>query len=133
MFLLDVTVFNRIGNSMVTYSGANLSAEIQRMISFEEEDFALMFFNAAAFIPLGFMLSMTLSLFKILAFGKCLGYTALIALGLSLLIECLQLVLHIGIFEFTDLFMNTSGAVFGALIFLATRAIVNNWRKRILL
>ena len=38
-----------------------------------------------------------------------LGLAALVGFGLSLTIECLQLLLHVGFFELTDLVMNTVG------------------------
>ena len=41
---------------------------------------------------------------------------ALAAFGLSLCIECLQLVLHVGVFEVTDLVLNMVGGGVGTLI-----------------
>ena len=43
-----------------------------------------------------------------------LGLAALVGFGLFLTIECLQLLLHVGFFELTDLVMNTLGAFVGA-------------------
>ena len=40
----------------------------------------------------------------------------LAAFGLSLCIECLQLVLHVGFFEVTDLVMNTVGGGVGGVV-----------------
>ena len=44
------------------------------------------------------------------------GLVTLAAFGLSLCIECLQLVLHVGFFEVTDLVMNTVGGGVGGLV-----------------
>jgi len=49
---------------------------------------------------------------------RCLGRVTLVAFGLSLCIECIQLALHIGIFEETDLVLNTVGVGIGGIIFL---------------
>lgn len=43
--------------------------------------------------------------------------------GLSLTIECLQLLLHVGFFELTDLVMNTVGAFVGALVAVILRKV----------
>ena len=48
--------------------------------------------------------------------------------GLSLTIECLQLLLHVGFFELTDLVMNTLGAFVGALISAGLRKVVGERR-----
>ena len=48
--------------------------------------------------------------------------------GLSLCIECLQLLLRVGIFELTDLVMNTLGEFIGALISAGLRKVV--WERR---
>ena len=52
----------------------------------------------------------------------------LVAFGLSLCIECLQLVLKVGFFEVTDLVMNTLGGFVGALISMGVRKVV--WERR---
>ena len=43
-----------------------------------------------------------------------IGLVALAAFGLSLCIESLQLILRLGVFEITDLVLNTVGGVIGA-------------------
>lgn len=45
----------------------------------------------------------------------------LVGLGLSLLIESIQWVFHIGIFELTDLLLNTLGTFIGAALPLGGR------------
>ena len=52
---------------------------------------------------------------------RSLWMATLAGLGLSLLIESLQLVFHIGIFELTDLLLNTLGTFVGAALPLGGR------------
>ena len=51
-------------------------------------------------------------------------YSTLAGFGLSLCIECLQLLLRVGFFELTDLVMNTLGAFVGVLISTGLRKVV---------
>ena len=44
---------------------------------------------------------------------RCVGRVALVTFGLSLCIECIQLVFRVGVFELTDLLLNTVGALIG--------------------
>ena len=71
------------------------------------------FSNLVAFIPFGFFLSEFLASTKSFSAGRRLGLVALAGFGLSLTIECLQLLLHVGFFELTDLVMKTVGGVGG--------------------
>ena len=52
---------------------------------------------------------------------RSLWVATLAGLGLSLLIESLQLVFHIGIFELTDIILNTFGTFVGAALPLGGR------------
>ena len=52
--------------------------------------------------------------------------------GLSLYIVCLQLLLRVGIFELTDLVMNTVGAFVGALISAGVRKVVAGRKSRVI-
>ena len=116
LFLLDALALIRCGNTAVAHPGLNLSAEYQRLVSWEEDTFYLFLFNAAVFVPFGFALSIFLASAKHFAGWRCMKYVVLTALGLSLCIECLQLILRAGIFELTDLVLNTAGAALGAAI-----------------
>ena len=112
LFLLDALALVRIGSSWVEHPGIDLGTEFQRIASCDEESLMLMLFNVAVFVPFG----MALAVFLVsMGMGKwqCLGRVALVALGLSLCIECIQLVFHVGIFELTDLVLNTVGALIG--------------------
>ena len=66
--------------------------------------------NFTVFIPFGLFLSEFLASAKRFSAGRRLGLATLAGFGLSLCIECLQLLLHVGFFELTDLVMNTLGA-----------------------
>lgn len=61
-----------------------------------------------------------------------LGLAALVGFELSLIIECLQLLLHVGFFELTDLVMNTVGAFVGALISVGVRKVVTGRKSRVI-
>ena len=52
--------------------------------------------------------------------------------GLSLTIECLQLLLHVGFFELTDLVMNTVGAFVGALVSAGVKMVVAGRKCRVI-
>ena len=52
--------------------------------------------------------------------------------GLSLTIECLQLLLHVGFFELTDLVMNTVGAFVGALVSAGVKMVVAGRKSRVI-
>ena len=124
LFLLDGLVLIRRGGSLSGEGrGIDLAAEYRRLVSGNEEILFLILFNIAVFVPFGFTLAEFLSSAKRLAGWRCLKYTALTALGLSLCIEGLQLLLRAGMFELTDLVLNTAGAALGAALPLACRAL----------
>lgn len=69
--------------------------------------------NIAVFVPFGSFLSEFLASAKRLRPGRRFWLATLAGFGLSLCIESLQLLLHVGFFELTDLVMNTVGAGMG--------------------
>ena len=87
--------------------------------------------NFAAFIPFGFFLSEFLASAKRFSAGRRLRLATLAGFGLSLCIECLQLLLRVGFFELTDLVMNTLGAFVGALISAGLRKVVGERRQAV--
>ena len=90
-----------------------------------------LFSNFAVFIPFGFFLSESLSSSDRFGAGRCFGYAVLATFALSLCIECLQLLLHVGFFEVSDLVLNTVGGCFGACVSLLVRAAFGWNRKSI--
>ena len=77
-------------------------------------------------IPFGLFLSEFLASAKRFSVGRRLGLATLAGFGLSLCIECLQLLLRVGFFELTDLVMNTLGAFAGAGVAIIVRKVFVN-------
>lgn len=113
LFLLDGLVLIRRGGSLPG-EGIDLAAEYRRLVSGNEEITFLILFNIAVFVPFGFTLAEFLASAEHITGWRCLKYATLTALGLSLGIECLQLILRAGMFELTDLVLNSAGAALGA-------------------
>lgn len=67
--------------------------------------------NIVGFMPLGFILPVLSKRFRSGVFIVFLGFL------LSLLVESLQLVTRLGIFDVDDLILNTLGTMFGYLVF----------------
>jgi len=124
LFLLDALALSRIGAERPWQPGFDFSGEYNRLVHGTEEHRVLMLFNGAAFVPFGFFLSEFLSEAGWAAAGRRFGYAVLGAFGLSLVIECLQMVFRVGIFEVTDLVLNTLGAAVGAALAMAGRGVV---------
>lgn len=118
--LLDALVLVRHWGLVPVWhrTGIDLAAEFDLLLHGGTERRIEMLANVLAFVPFGFFLSSFLSSAKRSDAGLRVGRVALSALSLSLCIECLQLFLHVGFFELTDLVMNTVGAVAGAMIAL---------------
>ena len=114
LFLLDVAVGIRLDGMRMAKSSINLNAEYNRLIHGSERLRVLMLFNVSVFIPFGFFLMEFLTETNQIIIKRRIKYTVLGGFGLSLLIECLQLFLKVGFFEFTDLFLNTIGTIVGA-------------------
>ena len=112
LYLLDALALVRIGVRWVEHPGIDLGAELRRITSGNEENLMLMLFNTAVFAPFGLTLGMFLRSTG-MGLWRCLGRVTLAAFGLSLCIECIQWALHVGIFEVTDLVLNTVGAMTG--------------------
>jgi len=89
----------------------------------------LMLFSTAVFEPSGFFLAEFLTSTKPFSVGRRIGLVALVGFGLSLCIECIQLVFSVGIFELTDLVLNSAGAVVGVGISLVIHSIIQLFAK----
>ena len=109
MLLLDTAVVIRYCGNFPHASGVNLDLFHEGgLLNVESLS------NIAVFIPFGLFLSEFLASAKRFSAGRRLGLATLAGFGLSLCIECLQLLLRVGFFELTDLVMNTLGAFVGA-------------------
>ena len=122
LILLDASVWIRYCGLYPHETGIDIGGELNRLLHGSESSRVGMLCNVLVFIPIGFFLSEFLSVTKQLSTWRKLGYVTLAGFGLSLTIECLQLILRVGIFELTDLVMNTMGAFVGAGIALLVRA-----------
>ena len=134
MFSLDVAVVARIirlGGVVNHEIGVSLVSEYHRLTHGGEARQMEMLANFAAFIPFGFFLSEFLASAKRFSAGRRLRLATLAGFGLSLCIECLQLLLRVGFFELTDLVMNTLGAFVGALISAGLRKVVGERRQAV--
>lgn len=104
----------------------DIAMELERLLHGGKERRIEMASNFLAFVPFGFALSMYLSSIRKNNFKRWIGLVVFVAFLLSLSIECMQLILHIGYFELTDLLMNTAGTLFGAAI-VVTGFFVKKW------
>lgn len=114
LFLLDAAVVIRYYGIMHHSTGYNLSLDYSRLLRKDDFGPAEIVSNIAVFVPFGFFLSEFLLVVKRYSASPRFVLVILIAFGLSFCIECLQLVLHVGFFEMTDLMMNMFGSVLGA-------------------
>ena len=122
LFLLETAVVMRISGNYPFNSGITLGFD--RIVHPSVSEWAELFSNIGVFIPFGLFLSEFLASAKRFSAGRRLGLATLAGFGLSLCIECLQLLLRVGFFELTDLVMNTLGAFVGALISAGLRKVV---------
>lgn len=113
LYLLDALALNRIGMEGKRKTGFDLESEWNRLLHGGDENQMLMLFNVAAFVPFGFFFAEFLASTKRFSAGRQIGLVALAGFGLSLCIECIQLVFRVGFFEVTDLVLNCVGAGIG--------------------
>ena len=123
LFILDTAVVIRYLGIMKHTSGYNLALDFSRMFQKTGQGPTESISNVAVFIPFGFFLAEYLASTKRFRCGLLFGFVALAAFGLSLCIEFLQVLLHVGFFELTDLVMNTVGGVIGASLALSIRVL----------
>ena len=95
-------------------AGHDLTLDFSRMFRKSGQGPVETLSNIAVFAPFGFFLGEWLASSNRTGSWRRFGLVTLAAFGLSLCIECLQLVLKVGFFEVTDLVMNTLGAFVGA-------------------
>ncbi len=128
LVLLDAAVAIRWNDGVTHSTGFNPATEIHHFLYGGMVRWTEMFANIAVFVPFGFFLSEFLSTTKRFV-SKCqIGLVALAAFGLSLCIESLQLIFRLGVFEITDLVLNTLGGVVGALMSAGLRKVVGERR-----
>ena len=124
LFLLDTAVGIRYFGIMKHTFGHNLTLDFSHLFRKSGQRHTESIANIAVFVPLGFFLAEYLASTKRLGAWLRIGIVAFATFGISLCIECLQLVLQVGFFELTDLVLNTVGGVVGAMISLGLRKMV---------
>ena len=124
LFLLDTAVLIRYFGIMPHTSGFNMALDFSRIFQKSGQGPVETISNISVFVPFGFFLGEWLASLNRTSPWCRVGLVTLIALGLSLCIESLQLLLHVGFFELTDLVMNTLGGFVGALISVGLRKVV---------
>lgn len=126
LFLLDAAVVIRYLGITPHTSGGNLTLDFSRMFQKSGQGPVESISNIAVFVPFGFFLAEFLASLNRTGTGSSrrVGWVVLAAFGMSLCIECLQLVLKVGFFEVMDLGMNTLGGLIGALISAGLRKVV---------
>lgn len=126
LFLLDTAVGIRYLGIMKHTSGHNLKLDFSRMFQKSGQGTVETLSNIAVFVPFGFFLGEFLASLNSPGPWRRVGLVTLAAFGLSLCIECLQLVLKVGFFEVTDLVMNTLGAFIGASLVVLCRRFLHS-------
>lgn len=124
LFLLDTAVAIRWNDGVTHQTGFDFAAEYHRLMDGGAGRWTEMLANVAVFVPFGFFLSELLSTTKRFSARRQIGRVALAAFGLSLCIESLQLIFRLGVFEITDLVLNTLGGFVGALMSVGVRKVV---------
>ena len=111
LFLLETAVVLRLCGLLPFYPGVGFRFELNWRID--------TLANVVVFVPFGFFLSAWLAAAgptgaRGLGTWPRIGWATLGGFGLSLCIECLQLIFRLGYFELTDLVLNTVGTFLGA-------------------
>lgn len=128
MFFLDTAVVIRYCGFLQHGHGIDLRVRFASLFQEGAHGRAEVFSNVVVFIPFGFFLGEWLASLNRTGAWRRVGLVTVAAFGLSLCVECLQLVLHVGFFELTDLVLNTLGGFVGALISVGLRKIVGGRR-----
>lgn len=146
LLFIETTVVIRWCGIVTNGWGVHLNLDFKRILFLHSQGYESLF-NIVAFVPFGFFLaeylyvtthrpkaapiagdgddvaSGDLPASRPLNCWRRLALATLATLALSLIIECLQLALHVGFFELTDLAMNTLGGLLGASLSLLLRAV----------
>ena len=126
LFLLDTAVGIRYLGIMKHAAGHDLTLDFSRMFRKSGQGPVETLLNIAVFVPFGFFLGEWLASSNRTGSWRRVGRVTLAAFGLSLCIECLQLALHVGFFELTDLVLNTLGAFIGVSLAILSRMFLHS-------
>ena len=120
LMLLETTVVIRCCGFVENGSGIRLNLDLGRLRQIDRLGYESLF-NIVAFVPFGFFLSEFMAEAKKAGRWRRLLCATGLGFCLSLCIETLQLLLHVGFFELLDLLLNTSGGFAGAGMSLLVR------------
>lgn len=113
LLVLGLTSLSRGANYTGELNVDFFSGYISAWNNWSISELQLIIFNMLMFAPLGFLLPL---LWKK---AEKIGVTLAVSLGLTTMIEVMQLLTGTGIFEFDDLFHNTVGGLFGYFCIMA--------------
>ena len=132
LFLVDALTLSRFWGASphASNSGIDLAKEYDRLVHGGLIRRMEMLLNILVFVPLGFFLFETLGALTVIDDRRRIGVVSMIAFLLSLGIESIQQVLHVGFFEMTDLIMNTIGGFVGAGIAFWGRTLRRRFRAK---
>lgn len=114
LLLIETAVIVRYCGVTTHATGLNFRLAINRLFKGNIYSRGEIISNIIVFVPFGLFLSLFISETRMISAYHQIKLVAIVSLGLSLCIECFQLMLHIGFFELTDLVMNTVGGAVGA-------------------
>ncbi len=121
LFIFQITIFSRIG---LYEPDPFRSLWDNWLISEMEYQYDITFlYNIIIFVPLAFIISQIWGYEKN---KKAIVQTTAAAFALSLLIESIQAIFHLGTFQISDLFYNTLGGTLGALILVFIKKYIKN-------
>ncbi|MEK4698003.1 VanZ family protein [Solibacillus sp. FSL R7-0668] len=125
--VLGITTLGR-GANYESMTNLNLySGYINAWNNWSLTEFQLIIFNIIMFVPLGILLPFYNKKFN--SFTPAL----IVSLGVTLLIECIQLVTQKGIFELDDIFHNTLGGIIGFYLIIGIRDFVQQRKLKSLI
>lgn len=124
LFLWDALALKRLGDEVIRQTGFNPGMEYQRIVNGSDENRLLLLFNTSVFIPFGLVLSEFLYGESKVDSRCCLKKAIFISLALSLCVEIVQLLFEVGVFELTDIVLNTLGGFLGAVLSLGLRKLL---------
>ena len=122
-FVAKITVFTRIPTPYPQYA-IRLFWSYRAIANGATSIIAEVFWNVVLFIPIGILLMLILNCrYDWLV-------SAVIGLLISSCIELIQLVFHLGLFEFDDIVHNTLGAAIGVGLYLLVCLLVKKFRRK---
>lgn len=122
--VVALTLWNRHSNVEGAINLALFSSYKEAWYAFSTRDFQYIYFNIAMFIPLGILLPLLHTRFR------HIGWTLATAFVFTALIESMQYILHVGIFELDDIMNNVFGALIGFGLVIA--CLTRKWSMRLL-